>query len=259
MTHLRIVILLLALLGMGGAAQASPRAPVNLAAVPIGRMDLPWWRARFAQTLDQARADPGAKLIWLGDSITQYWTRTSLVAAETILPVWQHYYAPYNALDFGFIGDTTASVIWRVDHGQLAGLHPKLIVILIGANNLGLPHWGARRTVPGIEAVVNDVHRHAPGAKILLLGVLPSIRSAWVDAQTVQINAALARIYQHNTLVTFRNPGVVLVRHGRVDRNLFIDPFFAKPEPALHPNRRGMSLIAQNLAPTVTRLMSAAP
>ena len=94
MTHLRIVILLLALLGMGGAAQASPRAPVNLAAVPIGRMDLPWWRARFAQTLDQARADPGAKLIWLGDSITQYWTRTAPVPAETILPVWQQYYAP---------------------------------------------------------------------------------------------------------------------------------------------------------------------
>lgn len=72
MTGLRIVIFILALLGLSGAAQAAPRLRVNLAAVPIGRMDLPWWRARFAQTLDQARADPGAKLIWLGDSITQY-------------------------------------------------------------------------------------------------------------------------------------------------------------------------------------------
>lgn len=269
MTALRLGFLLWALLGLfspgahaqtGAHAQAVAHRPrVNLAAVPIGRMDLPWWRARFAQTLAEAQADPGAKLIWLGDSITQYWTRTAPVAGETILPVWQHYYAPYHALDFGFIGDTTASVIWRVDHGQLAGLHPKLIVILIGANNLGLPHWGARRTVPGIEAVVRDVHRHAPGAKILLLGVLPSIRSAWVSAQTVRINDALARIYRHNRLVTFRNPGVVLLRDGRADRNLFIDPFFAKPEPALHPNRHGMTLIAQNLAPTVTRLMGAAP
>jgi lysophospholipase L1-like esterase len=263
MTYLRFGVLLLALLGLfsrGAQAQAVVHRPrVNLAAVPIGRMDLPWWRARFAQTRAEARADPGAKLIWLGDSITQYWTRVAPVAGETILPVWEHYYAPYHALDFGFIGDTTASVIWRVDHGQLAGLHPKLIVILIGANNLGLPHWGAQRTVPGIEAVVRDVHHHAPGAKILLLGVLPSIRSAWVTAQTVRINAALARIYRHNRLVTFRNPGVVLLRDGRADRNLFIDPFFAKPEPALHPNRHGMTLIAQNLAPTVTRLIGAGP
>ena len=248
----RSLCLLLALFGIVAPAWA---APVNLAAVPIGRTDLPWWRARFADARAEAKADPSAKLIWLGDSITQYWQRTGPTARDDIKPVWDHYYAPYHALDFGFIGDTTASVIWRVDHGQLAGLHPKLIIVLIGANNLGLTHWGVHRTVPGIEAVVRDVHRHAPGAKILLLGILPSIRSPWISQQTILINAALARIYRHNRLVTFANPGQVLLSHGRADRTLYMDPFFTPPQPALHPNRQGMTLIAQNLAPLVARLI----
>ncbi len=228
---------------------------INLAATPISRMDLPWWRTRFEQTLYTARSDPGAKLVWLGDSITQYWQRTGPTKRDNILPIWDRYYAPYNALDFGFIGDTTASLIWRIDHGQLAQLNPKLVIILIGANNLGAPHWGARATVPGIEAVVADVHRHLPKTQILLLGILPSIRSPWITTETDKINARLASIYAQSRLVTYRNIGLVLERDGQPDAALYMDPFFSPPEPALHPDRAGMTLIAKALAPTVCALM----
>ncbi len=234
---------------------ARSRSLVNLAAAPISRTNLPWWRTRFEQTLYTARADPGAKLVWLGDSITQYWQRTGPMNRDNILPIWDRYYAPYNALDFGFVGDTTASLIWRIDHGQLAQLHPKLVIILIGANNLGAPHWGARDTIPGIEAVVADVHRHLPKTRILLLGILPSIRSPWITIETDKINARLASIYTRNHLVTYRNVGIVLERNGQPDADLYMDPFFSPPEPALHPDRAGMTLIAKALAPTVSALM----
>jgi len=249
----RIALCLIASLAVAPAAPARPH--VNLATVPIGRMDLPWWRARFEHSLAEARAHPDTKLIWLGDSITEYWQRTGPTERDNILPVWNHYYAPYSALDFGFIGDTTASVIWRIDHGQFAKLHPKLVIILIGANNLGATHWGARQTVPGIEAVVTDVRRHVPGAKILLLGILPSIRSPWITGETTRINAQLARIYANSDLVTYRNIGSVLERDGHPDPTLYMDPYFSPPEPALHPNRTGMALIAEALAPIVTALM----
>jgi lysophospholipase L1-like esterase len=230
-------------------------AAVNLAAVPIGRTDLPWWRARFVLTLHEAQTHPGAQLVWLGDSITQYWQRTGPASWAQIAPVWQAYYGKYDPLNFGFIGDTTASVIWRLDHGQLAGLHPKLIVILIGANNLGRPHWGEALTVPGIEAVVNDAHAHAPGAKILLLGILPSIRSPWISMQTTLINQDLAAHYAGSTLVTFINVGRVLERHGAPDAALYVDPKLTPPEPALHPDAQGMARIAAFINPTVERLM----
>lgn len=230
-------------------------AAVNLAAAPIGRTELPWWRERFAMTLHEARANPDAQLVWLGDSITQYWQRTGPQPFEDVLPVWRHYYGPYHPLDFGFVGDTTSSLIWRLDHGQVAGLHPGLVIILIGANNLGATHWGARRTVPGIEAVVTNVHRRLPHARILLVGILPSIRSPWISGQTVLINADLARVYVHSRVVTFRNAASVLERDGKPDPALYVDPKLHPPQPALHPDAAGMARIAQALAPTVQTLM----
>lgn len=255
---IRRLCLLLALAAPALIAPLAARANVNLAEAPIGRMSLPWWRAGFERTLREARADPDARIVWLGDSITYYWRRTGPHPYERVLPVWRHYYAPYRALDFGLIGDTTASVIWRINHGEFAGLHPRLVIVLIGANNLGATHWGARKTVPGIEAVVNDVHRHVPGARILLLGILPSIRSAWISAETRKIDAALARRYAHAGLVTYRDVGSVLETDGRPDPSLYVDPRLHPPQPALHPDAVGMRRIAQTLAPTV-RLLAGAP
>jgi lysophospholipase L1-like esterase len=249
---MRCLLILLALL-MPFTANAAARR-VNLAAAPIGRTELPWWRERFAMTLREARANPQAKLVWLGDSITQYWQRRGPAGFENVLPVWRRYYGRYDALDFGFIGDTTSSLIWRLDHGQVAGLHPKLAIILIGANNLGATHWGARRTVPGIEAVVGNVHRRLPRARILLLGILPSIRSAWISQQTTLINARLARIYAHSTVVRFRDVGDVLEHDGKPDPALYVDPKLRPPEPALHPDAEGMARIARALEPMVAAL-----
>ena len=247
---IRRLCLLLALL-----VPFTAQAHVNLAAVPIGRMDLPWWRHRFEHTKQEAREHPDARLVWLGDSITEYWHREGPHPYQQILPIWRHYYGRYDALNFGLIGDTTASVIWRIDHGEFAGLHPRLVVLLIGANNLGRTHWGADQTVPGIEEVVRDLHRHVPGAHVLLLGILPSIRSAWISAQTRIINADLARHYAGSRLVTFRNVGHVLEVDGRADPALYVDPRMHPPEPALHPDAEGMRRIAAALQPTITRLM----
>ncbi len=229
------------------------QAAVNLATAPIGRTDLPWWQIRWEHSLAQAKADPDAKVIWLGDSITQYWQRQGTLGYDNVMPVWDRYYAPYHALDFGFVGDTTSSLIWRLDHGEVAGLHPKLTIILIGANNLGHVHWNAAMTVPGIEAVVANAHARLPGSHILLLGVLPSIRSAWVDQQTVLINAALARRYTGDPVVTFANPGTLLLKDGHADASLYVDPRLVPPRPALHPDAAGMAGIAAYIQPVVRK------
>jgi lysophospholipase L1-like esterase len=231
------------------AAQAS----VNLATAPIDRLDLHWWRVRWTHTLAEAKATPDAQVIWLGDSITQYWQRQGTLGYDNILPVWNRYYGPYHSLDFGFVGDTTSSLIWRLDHGQVAGLHPQLTIILIGANNLGRVHWGAAMTVPGIEAVVANTRSRLPGSHILLLGVLPSIRSPWVDEQTQLINAALARRYANDPAVTFMNADQLLMKNGRTDASLYVDPRLAPPAPALHPDATGMARIAAYIEPVVQK------
>ncbi len=241
------------LLTLGLLLPLAAHAGTNLAEAPISRANLPWWQARFAETLTQAQADPDAKIVWLGDSITFYWQRHGGHGYDDILPVWNRYYAPYQALDFGIIGDTTSSLIWRLDHCQVAGLHPKLTIILIGANNFGRVHWDASMTIPGIEAVVTNTHNRLPGSHIILLGVLPSIRSPWVDAQTATTNAALARHYAGNPTVTFADITPLLQKNGHTDASLFVDPRLTPPEPALHPNATGMARIAAALAPLVKK------
>ena len=228
-------------------------AEVNLAMAPIDRLSLPWWKERWEATLREAKETPNARIVWLGDSITQNWLRQGQQDYDDYLPVWNKYYAPYHALDFGFIGDTTASLIWRLDHGQVKGLHPALAIILIGANNFGLPHWDAQKTVPGIESVVNITHRDLPGAHILLIGVLPSIRSPWVDEQTVLTNNALASIYAKSADVTFVNLKALFIANGKVNPAFFLDPHLRPDAPPLHPDAPTMARMAQALEPYVVK------
>jgi lysophospholipase L1-like esterase len=244
---LRALLLLLLLL-LPGAAQAY----VNFATAPIDRLNLPWWRARWAMSLEEARTTPDSRIVWLGDSITQNWQRAGLHDYDDYLPVWQRYYVPYRALDFGFKGDTTANLIWRLDHGQVAGLRPQLAIILIGANNFGHVHWDAQMTVPGIESVVRITHHQLPGAHILLLGVLPSIRSPWVDEQTALTNQALAETYAGSRLVTFINLAPLFLTDGRVNAAFYLDPHLTPPDPPLHPDATSMARMAAALAPYVS-------
>ena len=45
-------------------------ASTNLAEAPISRTNLPWWQARFTETLAQAQQDPNAKICLLYTSLT---------------------------------------------------------------------------------------------------------------------------------------------------------------------------------------------
>ena len=170
-------------------------------------------------------------------------------------PVWQRFYGDRNAVNLGFIGDTTANLLWRIDHGETTGISPRIAVILIGANNLGRVHWSADDTVLGIDAILHELHDRLPATKILLLGVLPSERSAWATETTRAINRKLAEKYGHGGDVTFLDVGGVFMRDGRVDRTLFYDPRESPPGAPLHPTAQGQQLMAAAMEPTLASLL----
>src|SRR3984957_20425925 len=197
---------------------AACKASTVLAASPISRMDLPWWRARHEAKLKElARVHP--ELIFLGDSITQDWERPRPADWQRFAPIWYRFYGDRNAVNLGFTGDTTASLLWRVRNGEVAGIAPKVAVVLIGANNLGRVHWSAEDTVAGSDAIVDELHRRLPHTKVLLLGVLPSDRSTWATETTVAINRMLAAKYAGDSVVTFLNVDHVFLRDGKLDRS----------------------------------------
>lgn len=236
----RALLAAAALLLAGGAA--------DIAATPIARTDLPWWRARHEAKLAEIRRGP-VDLLWLGDSITENWEKPEF------RPVWQRFYGDRRAIDLGFKGDTTASLLWRITHGEVDGVHPRAAVVLIGANNLGRVHWSAAQTVDGIAAILAELRRRLPDTSVLLLGVLPSERSDWATRTTGEINAALAARYGAGGPVTFVDVGPLFYRDGRLDRGAFYDPQLHPPEPPLHPTPEMMARIAEAIEPQLAAML----
>jgi lysophospholipase L1-like esterase len=225
-----------------------------LAAVPISRMDLPWWRTRHDAKLREIAATK-PELIFLGDSITQDWEDTGPPEWRNFAPVWQHFYGDRHAVNLGFKGDTTASLIWRIRNGEVAGIAPKAAVILIGANNLGRVHWSAEDTVAGIDTIIGDLHHRLPTTKLLLLGVLPSERSDWITQTTGQINRMLADRYKDDPSVAFLDLTALFMRGGKLNRALFLDLRLTPPDPPLHPSAEGQAIMAKAMEPVLANML----
>jgi lysophospholipase L1-like esterase len=226
------------------------------AARPYSRMELPWWRERFEAKSSELRSHR-IDLVWYGDSITQDFEQSGPEPWRNFRPVWDRFYAPRNAINLGFKGDATAHLLWRIEHGEADGISPRLAIVLIGANNFGHLHWPAEPSLVGVETVIAALHRHLPRTPILLLGVLPSIRSAWVDENTAALNRALASRYGGGAdpLVTFKDLSYLFVANGHVVADRFLDPLLTPPDPPLHPSAATQARIAEAIEPEVSRLM----
>jgi lysophospholipase L1-like esterase len=105
-------------------------------------------------------------VVFLGDSLTQGWEGPDGAAA------WKKHFEPLKAANFGAGGDRTEHVLWRVTEGQeLQGLKSKVIVLHVGGSNLAAN--SADEIVEGVTALVHELGRQKPEAKLLLLGLLP--------------------------------------------------------------------------------------
>jgi lysophospholipase L1-like esterase len=233
-------------------------ASAVLAATPIARLDLKWWRDRHLAKLEELRRVK-PNLIFLGDSITQSWEFDGPEAWRKFVPEWRRFYGDRNAVNLGFKGDTTSSLLWRIQNGEVDGIAPKVAVILIGANNLGRLHWSATDTVLGIETIIAALRQRLPTTRILLLGVLPSERSDWTTETTWSINRALDLKYTHDSVVTFLDTGYVFMKNGRLDRDLYYDPKLNPPDPPLHPTAQGQALMSAAMEPVLAGLLGDKP
>ncbi len=221
---------------------------------PVSRLHVPGWRARFEATLERTRTKP-VDLVWLGDSIVAQFQRRSPDPSFDYRPIWNAFYEPRRGANFGFSGDTTQNLLWRVENGQVDGIRPRLAIVLIGANNLSVPRWSAPDTLAGIEAVVAALRQRLPQTAVLLLGVLPSLRGARMTEQTAWMNTALAERYDTDPNVTFEDVTGLFRTEGRIDATLFADTYATPPRPALHPSAPAQRRLAEAIEPNVRRLM----
>jgi lysophospholipase L1-like esterase len=247
------MVLLAALLPAQVAAGAEAAPPT---AGPVGRLDDRNWKAWHEAKLIEASSRP-VQLVLLGDSITANYELKGRGRLRDYSRVWQRYYADRDALNLGFSGDGTRHLLWRIMHGEIDGIAPKVAVILIGTNDIGWLHRTAADAMAGIDAVVAELHLRLPTTKILLVGLLPTDRGVEVGQATAEVNSDLAAHYGNGQApyVTYRDVSPAFLKNGVLDSSLFSDPQQVPPEPALHPSPEGQERMAAALEPTLSELL----
>jgi lysophospholipase L1-like esterase len=225
---------------------------------PQDRLKETWWADRHNAVLAQGKQHPDTQLLLIGDSITNNYDK-SKVPDENFQPIWKEFYGRRGALNLGFSGDTTANVMWRIDHGEVDGLHPKAAVLLIGTNNTGHAKQSAEETESGLDALLGDLEQRLPGTRILLLGILPSDLSADKTEHDLEINRHLAACYGENPQVTYLDIGSIFFQNNELNTSIFYDPRLPHPGKALHPDSRGQRMMAEAIEPTLSKLMGDAP
>jgi lysophospholipase L1-like esterase len=229
----------------------------NTAVVPSLRHDYSpeqaaHWLQRHERYAARAR-EGGIDVLFIGDSLTEGWSAHGAAA-------WRQFFAPVRAANFGASGDRTQQVLWRLTHGELDGVTPKVVVLLIGTNNLD-PGLGRERPTPantpaeivaGVVAILRLVQPHRASAKTLLLGLLPrGEKNSRYRAEIPEINRGL-RALADGTRVTFLDLGhLFLSPGGEISTDLMPD--------RLHLSERGYLVFAAALHPVLDSLLRPAP
>jgi lysophospholipase L1-like esterase len=225
-------------------AQGTNETVQNSAIVPAPRDAK--WLARHEGFVQEAKPG-GIDILFLGDSITDFWRNRGS-------NVWNECYAPRRAADFGISGDRTQHVLWRMEHGELDGIHPRVVVLMIGTNNTGKEKNSGtiRNTVPetiaGVQAVVMALRAKLPDTRILLLAIFP--RGTLEDPQRAEvalINTVIARLDDGKMVRYLDIDPQFLEADGTLSRNLMPD--------LLHPNERGYEIWADAMNPTLEEML----
>lgn len=217
--------------------------PPTLKAEPHQR-DTYDWAARHAAVLARNRA-VSPDIVFIGDSITHFW------GGEPAGPgfgkkAWDELFAGLTVTNLGFGFDYADNAYYRIQHGELDGIAPRVILVNIGTNNLGHRKDSAEDCAANVRALVRLIAEKQPHAKILVLGVYPR-RHPSLAEPIRETNRRLARL-DDGRRVFYANPGRVLV-----GADGFADPKMMRDD--VHPNAEGYRCLAEAIRPILKRLL----
>ena len=195
-----------------------------------------------------------------GDSITRRWG-TSDEQYKHFLRNWQENFFGWNAANFGWGGDRTQNILWRLNNGELDNVKPKIIVLLAGTNNVGnnSPQGNddpgndprVRDTTRGIKAILDVCRQKAPAATIVLMGIFPRNDNMLVMPIINEINRRIAKFDdgKNGKKIRYLNINHQLADNdGKLVEGMVI-------QDALHLDLKGYQVWADALKPILTELL----
>jgi len=223
--------------------------PANTAVVPVPKLEndsYDWYARHEAVLRIKDRINP--EIVMIGDSITHFWGGPPEAHIQRGPQAWKGLFGERRVLNLGFGWDRTQNVLWRLDHGEFDGLHPRYVVINIGTNNFSATSH-ARANTPaevaeGIRAICACISAKSPATRIIVMGVLP--RGAKADdpfrSKILELNKKLLAEFGKARGVTFLDIGSrFLLPNGELPRKLMSD--------FCHPTEEGYAIWASALKP----------
>jgi beta-glucosidase len=132
------------------------------------------WLDTHAKLVAHVQANRGPiDILLVGDSITQQWG--SMLDGKPLNAAWQKHFGRYKTINLGIAGDKTQNVLWRLDHGGVDGLEPRVVVLLIGNNNMFLTReTGVEAAARGIKACVDTLRAKFPLSPLIAVKIFPA-------------------------------------------------------------------------------------
>jgi len=231
------------------SAYAELGASENTACQPKAKLEQDFydWNARHAAVLT-AKESIKPDIVLIGDSITHLWAGAPAEPhGNRGAQAWRTLFGERKVLNMGFGWDRTQNVLWRIGHGELDGVAPKLVVIHIGTNNLAGTK-NARANTPaeiaeGIQAVTLQAKAKCPDAKIVLMAVMPrgekpdNVQQKALD----EVNALLPEVAKSAGATLIDLKAKLRGADGLLTKEMMPD--------FLHPGETGYSIWAEALRP----------
>lgn len=204
----------------------------------------PFFRMKHQENLKVAEQGD-IDVLFMGDSITDFWRNAEGAFAGK--PILDKYFGHLKVANFGIAGDTTQGVLYRLQNGEGQGFNPKAVMLMIGTNNT--MQNNAPEIAEGIGAVVLELRKNFPDAKILLLGVFPrNAPNDPVRATIKEINDIISRLHDGKR-VHYRDIGSeFLDANGNIPEDVMTD--------ALHPSTKGYEIWAKAVKEPLEKLMN---
>jgi lysophospholipase L1-like esterase len=171
--------------------------------------------------------------------ITDFWQGTGR-------KVWTAAFAKYHPFDFGISGDTTQNLLWRLAHGQAQGLHPKVILLMIGTNDMRYTS-SPQEIADGVGAIIQQYRKICPDAVIILQAIFPRAASA-SDPYRVKVdatNALLAKLADGSKVIYLDFRAKFLGPDGMLTKDIMPD--------FLHPSSKGYQIWADAVSPLLEK------
>ncbi|MCA9194694.1 MAG: sulfatase-like hydrolase/transferase [Planctomycetales bacterium] len=215
---------------------------VNTATIPATRGDEARWQERDRELTRRANNEgASAQLAFIGDSITQGWEGNGK-------QVWEQFYASRGAINLGIGGDRTEHVIWRLTHGNLGKVKPKVAVLMIGTNNTGHAMQDPSEVAAGVRKILDILDEKLPDTKVVLHGIFPRGATEFDEARlnNIAINDQIRRFHDGQRVFYLDIGATFLAADKTLSKDIMPD--------LLHLNAAGYQMWAEALEPTLKEL-----